>query len=264
MRFWQILAAGLIVFSSCVSNKRVTMLQKNDVNVKGSSLKKDTVVREYSVDIFQYKVQPNDLLSVEFESLTAEEFDFLRKQQAQGNNFNVGQSNALLIGELVDETGTITFPVLGKVQVGGLTIFQIQEKLETIANQYVQSPVVKVRLLNYRITILGEVNKEGSITLSNNRVTMLEAIGLAGGLGELADRTKVKLIRQKGAETEVIYLDLASENFLNSPYYYVYQNDVLIVPPLSQRPFRKYFGQNLSLFVSTVSVILLTITLLEK
>jgi polysaccharide export outer membrane protein len=262
MRLWP-LFAGLIFLCSCVSNKKVTMLQKDDVYVKGTTLRKDTVVRTYAIDTFQYKVQPNDILSVRFESLTPEEFNLFRSDK-NSLGMNLAQGNALLIGELVDEQGEIPFPVIGKIRVAGLTVFQIQEQLQKVASQYVQSPVVKVRLLNYRITILGEVTKEGSITLTNNRVSMLEAIGLAGGLGELADRTKVKLIRQRGMHTEIQYIDLSKEDFMESPNYYVYQNDVLIVPPLKQRPFRRYFGQNLSLFVSTISVVLLTINLLQQ
>jgi polysaccharide biosynthesis/export protein len=262
MRLW-ILFAGLIFLASCVPNRKITLLQKNDVNTAGSNLKKDTILRTYAIDTFQYKLQPNDIITVRFESLTQKEFDFFSAQNPTQAGVNLLQGNALLIGELIDEQGQIPFPVIGKVKVSGLTVFQVQEQLQRLASQYVEAPVVKVRLINYRITILGEVNREGSITLSNNRVTMLEAIGLAGGLGELADRSKVKLIRQKGGATEVQYLDLQNEDFIKSPYYYVYQNDVLIVPALKQRPFRRYFGQNLSLFVSTVSVILLTINLIE-
>jgi polysaccharide export outer membrane protein len=263
MRLW-LLFAGLISLASCVSNKKITLLQKDDVYSKGTSLPIDSVVRTYAVDTFQYRIQPNDILSVRFESLTAKEYDFFAKEETTQNQLNMSQGNALLIGELVDEFGTISFPVLGKIHVAGMTVFEIQNKLAVLADQYVETPIVKVRLLNYRVTLLGELNQEGTIILNNNRVTMLEAIGLAGGLGELADRTKVKLIRQKGTQTEVLYVNLQDENFINSPYFYVHQNDVLIVPALRQRPFRKYFGQNLTLFVSTVSVILLTINLIRN
>src|SRR5690606_25723276 len=204
----------------------------------GRDLLKDTVVRTYAVDTFQYKIQPNDILSVRFQTISSEEFDFFTPKNNLQGGFNV--QNPGLTGELIDENGELEFPVIGKVKLAGLTVFQAQEKLQKLANQYVQSPVVRVRLLNYRITILGEVNEEGTITLNNNRVTLLEAIGLAGGLGELSDRTKIKLIRQKGGNTEIQYINLQDENFINSPYYYVYQNDVLVVPPLRQRPFRRY------------------------
>src|SRR5882762_4511223 len=216
-----LLFAGLIFLGSCVSNRKIVMLQKGDVKTK--ELPKDQVVRTYAVDTFQYKVQPNDILSVRFESITDKQYNFF-SNQAQGQQQMMSAANALTMGELVDESGDIPFPVIGKVKVSGLTVFQIQDKLQIIASQYLESPIVKVRLLNYRITVLGAVKAEHSITLNNNRVSMIEAIGLAGGFGDLADRANIKLIRQKGGKVEVQYIDLLDENFITSPYYYVYQN----------------------------------------
>lgn len=235
-------------------------MQKDDVNPKESQLVKDSVVREYEAQGYDYMVQPNDIIYVDFESVTPKDFNFL-KSESNLNPATITSASALIIGELVDHQGNISFPFIGKVNVAGLTVFQIQEKLQAIANQYLESPVVKVRLLNYRITILGEVNKEGTITFPNNRVTMLEAIGMAGGLTDLADKRNLKLIRQIDGKVEVAYIDLLDENFISSPYYYVHQNDVLITGALRQRSFRKYFGQNFSLVVSSLTLFFLAISI---
>ena len=261
MRFFLVLLTGVVLLASCVPNKKIQLMQKGDVNQ--TDLPKDSVVRTYALDTFQYKVQPNDVLYIQFQSLTNKEFNFFSQSASPQQGLNVAAigGGGQLFGELVDENGNIPLPVVGKVRVAGLTVFQVEDRLKEIAEQYIESPIVKVRLMNYRITVLGEVNQEGTVTLNNNRVSMIEAIGLAGGLGELADRSNVKLIRQKGGNTEVAYINLLQENFFNSPYYYVYQNDVLIVPPLKQRPFRRYFGQNLSLIVSTISLLLLAVNL---
>lgn len=250
-----------IVLSSCVSNKKFVYLQKNDINPKDGELPIDSIVRTYTVEGYDYKIQPNDLISVRFQSLSPQEYDFLSQQGVQAQQQGVSGANALLIGELVDENGEIPYPVVGKIKVSGFTVFELQDKLQQLAKDYLESPVVKVRLLNYRITLLGEVNQEGTVTLTNNRVTMLEAIGQGGGLTDLADKKNMKLIRQINGKTEIVYINLLDEDFINSPYYYVHQNDVLITGALKQRPFRKYFGPNLALVVSSLSLLVLSFSL---
>ncbi len=263
---------ALVVLASCVSNRKFLFLQKDDLHKK--DLPKDSVVRSYNLQEFDYKIQTNDILSVRYQSLTAKEFDFLGQNQpsqqlqqnsgtATGTSSN-SQGSPLLIGELVDDEGKIPIPVIGRIKVSGMTVFQAQDTIQELANHYLDSPIVKVRLLNYRVTILGEVNREGSITFGNNRVSVLEAIGLAGGLSDIADRANIKLIRQLGSKTEVSYINLLSEDYMKSPYYYIHQNDIIVVPPLRQRPFRRYFSQNVAIALSAVSVILFVLAYSKK
>ncbi|MBL7853070.1 MAG: polysaccharide biosynthesis/export family protein [Cyclobacteriaceae bacterium] len=257
-----VFAAALL--SSCVTNKKYVYLQKDDVNVK--DLPKDSLMRTYDLPDYEYRIQPEDILSVRFESLTPQEYDIFNRNMMmqQQQNMNLAQGGALLIGELVDPNGEIVYPVIGKVKVAGYTVYEIQERLQQLADQYLESPVVKVRLINFRFTILGEANREGTVVLQNNRVSYVEAIGLAGGLKDLADKRNIKLIRQINGKTEVRYLNLLDENMVNKPEYFVYQNDILIVPALRQRPYRQYFGQNLSLVLSSLSLLLITISLFNN
>lgn len=257
-----LLLCALALLASCVPNRKYVYLQRNDVNK--ADLPVDTIVRSYAYQNFEYRIQPEDILSIRFESLTSKEYDFLSREspvsgQALGQN-----ANPLMIGELVDVEGNVPFPVIGKVKVAGLTVYEAQDTLQKIANQYLQSPLVKVRLINFRVTILGEVAKEGTIELNNNRVTLMEAIGLAGGLTDLADKKNVKLIRIKDGKTDVQYIDLLDEAFVQSPNFFVHQNDLLIVPALRQRPYRKYFGQNVSMIISTLTLLVLTINLIRN
>jgi polysaccharide export outer membrane protein len=258
--------AGIMLLSSCVPNKKYLYMQKNDFPAKQPA--NDSVIaRNYTLKKFDYKLQTNDIVSIRYQSLTTKEFDFLGQQQnvsGSGAGMGMGTANYLLIGDVIDDNGEIPMPVVGKVKVGGLTIFEAQDKIQALANQYLESPVVKVRLLNYRAMMLGEVKKEGDLVFSNNRVSLLEAVAMAGGLGELADRANIKVIRQNGASAEVHYVNLLKEDFITSPFYYIHQNDVIIVPPLRQRPYRMYFGQNLSVILSSVSVFLLVLTLNRK
>lgn len=257
----------VVVVTSCVTNRKVQYLQSDDVNAK-DRLIKDSLYRKYEIADNQYKVQSEDIISVRVESLTPEEFDIYNRpgmiggaSSSMNQSGNTGQTGVLLLGDLVDHHGNIPFLLAGSVKVAGLTVYQIQDTLQSIANKYLKNPIVRARLLNYRFTILGEVQKEGLVVVTNNRVSILEAIGLAGGMGELADRSNIKLIRQHDGKAEVYYINLLDERLFDSPLYYAQQNDILIIPPLKQRTFRKYFVPNMAIVLSALSVALIFVSL---
>jgi len=258
-----LLAGTLILLNACVPNKKVVYLQSNDLHKKDVIL--DSVVRKHELRIREYKIQPLDILSIRIESLTEEDFDFISRlypnvQQVSGGG---GAANQFINGFLVDNLGDIEFPVAGKIKLAGLSLFEASEKLQNAFKAYLKDPVARVQLLNFRFTVLGEVNRENQIVSNNSRVTIMEAIGMAGGLTDLADRSIVKIIRQTGDQSEVLYLNLLDENLLVSDHYYVHQNDMIIVPALKQRPFRKYWGENVALIVSTLTLILLVVNLTQ-
>ncbi|CAN5406908.1 polysaccharide biosynthesis/export family protein [soil metagenome] len=252
-----VIAATLLSSTSCVINRKYQMLQKHDVNK--SNLPADSVMRSYVIEKYDYKVQTNDIISVRWESLSPREFDFFSSPSGTAS-VSTSISGALLLGDIVDENGEIPVAVIGKVKVAGLTIFEIQDMLQKLAKGYLESPLVKVRLLNFRVTFLGEVAREGVVTITNNRVSMLEAIALAGGFTDLADRSNIKLIRQNGSKSEVVYINVLDESFVTSPYYYVHQNDIIISPPLKLRPYVKYSVQNLSLLLTSMSLLIIVLT----
>jgi polysaccharide biosynthesis/export protein len=261
-RIWLFFGTMLIFFSACVPSKKLIYLQKDDLkNRKG--IPKDTVLRTHTLSIQEYRIQPLDILSIHFETLSDETdaFNFLSKLSPQGQTGGGGVAAVSLNGILVNSEGDIEYAVLGKIRVAGLTIFEAQDTIRALASKYLPDVVVRVRMLNFRFTLLGEVNGDKTVTSTNTRLTMMEAIGLGGGLSELADRSHVKVIRQKGNQTEIFYVNLLKEEFLESPYYYVQQNDVIIVPPLKQRTFRKYFTGNLSVITTVISFTVLMITL---
>lgn len=168
----------------------------------------------------------------------------------------------LLRGYLVDNAGNVPFPVIGNVPLAGLTIFEAEERMRTILSEHLRDPVVRVRILNFRFTFVGEINSQ--ITSFNPRISMVEAIALAGGLPEMADRENIKVIRQRGNEADVFYVNLLDENFVSSEYFYLQQNDIIVVSALKQRPFRMYWTENISIILSTVSIVLLFVTLFQN
>lgn len=251
--FWLVALAA--IFSSCVPNKQYVLLQKDDLNKR--DLATDTVLRSYQLQLADYKIQPQDQLSIDIETLTPDEYNFIKEL-----NPKQGSGGLMTAGYLVNNEGNVTFPVLGKVKLAELTLFEAEEKMQGVLKDLLRDPVVRIRVINFRFTFVGEINRQ--VTSPSPRISMMEALAMAGGLTELSNRENIKIIRQRGDQADVYYVNMLKEDFVSSPNFYLQQNDIIVVSALKQRPFRLYWTQNLGLFISTVSLVFLVINLVQN
>lgn len=163
---------------------------------------------------------------------------------------------------LVDIEGYITFPILGKVKVGGMKKSEAIALLVSQLKTYLEDPIVNIQFLNYKVTVLGEVARPGSYTISNERITLMEALGLAGNMTVYGRRDNVMLIRENaGGTKDFVRIDLNSTDLLSSPYYYLQQNDVLYIEPNRTR-LDHAASTNVSMYLSAVSTVCSMVTVI--
>lgn len=143
--------------------------------------------------------------------------------------YNIPNTGANGVGYLVDERGNIQFQGIGMLHIEGLTKLQLADLLDTKLRAVLTNPYYNIRFLNYKVTLIGELNREGIYTIPNERVNIFEAIGLAGGLGVYARKENVLVIREFNGKRETARLDLTSPQVFKSPYYYLQQNDMVLV-----------------------------------
>ena len=181
-------------------------------------------------------IQPDDMLSVQVNSSDPLAIMPFMLGATEGAASGSGDQGAASAGYLVDSTGNINFPTLGRVALAGLTIPQASEKLAGLLDPYFEDvPILNVRLLNFKISVSGEVNSPGIFNIAEERVTVLEALVMAGDLSDYAMRDSVLIIREDGGNRTFDYLNLYSAEVFNSPYFYLHQNDVLYVRPYKSK-----------------------------
>ena len=162
---------------------------------------------------------------------------------------------------LVDQEGYINFPVLGKVHASGLTRQELANKMEEMISKYVENPLVNVQLLNFKITMMGEVSRPGTLSIKNDRVSILDAIGMAGDLQLTANRKNILVIRDNNGMKETHRLDITDPAIFASPYYYLKQNDIVYVEPVKTKQRtrtssdRSFTMSVLTSLISSVSII---------
>ena len=242
---------SLTLFSACTSSKEVLYLQDID------RYKEEKLLEEHEAVI-----QKDDLLAIVVSSRNPElalpfNKPLLTYQLGATDIGGIGIQRTL--GYLVDSNGDIDFPILGKVHVKGLTRrgLEILLKEQIIAGDYIKEPILTVQFLNFRISVMGEVRSPGDYTISSERITLLEALSLAGDLTIYGKRNRVAVIREEDGKRTFLYHDLRSSNLFKSPYYYLRQNDVVYVEPNKARIGESEINQNNSVgvWLSSVSLI---------
>lgn len=220
-------------FYSCVSTKNITYFQG-----KGS-IDTTRYTTLSSIEPMIPKIQSDDILAITVSSLSEESnliFNFPNINAITTTNFpgsaNGGMQRNQPLGYLVDPLGYIEMPLVGKMKITGLTLEEsgalIKDKLE----KFLKEPTVNVRLLNHKFTVIGEVNKPGVYNLLDNHTTLIEVIGMSGDLTIYGRRDNVMLIRTTNGKREVVKIDLTSRNFLDSPYYFIQNGDMIYVETL--------------------------------
>ncbi len=243
--------------ASCTSYKNVPYLQ---------DIEAVNVAAQQNVP-YDARIMPKDLLTITVNTTDPEAsapFNLVTQTVLNAGSNNQLNTQAALQQYLVDNTGKIDFPVIGTLQVGGLTKREAETMLKEKLIPYLkEEPIVTVRMINYKISVLGEVNKAGTFTISNEKVNVLEALAMAGDMTVYGIRENVKLIREDATGKQQIYtLDLTKSDIVLSPYYYLQQNDILYVTPNKTKAKNSDIGSSTTLWFSATSILVSIASLL--
>lgn len=238
---------AVCMLTSCGTPKNVSYFQNREAM--------DKAVQGYLVDA---RIMPKDVLTITVSTTTPE--------AARQFNLLTPTSQTQLQTYLVDNEGNINFPVVGELKVGGLTKTEAENLITERIRPYLtesQSPVVTVRMSSFSISVLGEVNQPGTFTVAREKINVLEALSRAGDMTIYGVRNNVTLIREN-AEGEKSYhtLDLNDANIVNSPYYYLQQNDILYVEPNKVRAKSSGIGASTSLWLSATGILMSLATMI--
>lgn len=165
---------------------------------------------------------------------------------------------------LVDKSGFIDFPVLGKVKASSFSQEQLSSNLKKQISSFVQDPIVNVRVVNFQVSVLGEVNRPGTFEVQDDYFSLPQALGMAGDMSIYGRRDNVLVVREEGGVKTHAYLDLSDAEVINSPYYYLQQNDVVYVEPNKAQRQSASYNRNAGIYISIASVLVSLAVLLTR
>ena len=251
-----VVASALL--AGCTSYKNVPYMQNPEV------------VNSYREDLPLYdaKIMPKDLLSITVNTSdpqAAAPFNLTVQTPLNAALTNINTTTQPTLQQyLVNNKGEIDFPVIGRLKVGGLTKNEAEDLIREQLQPYLkESPIVTVRMANYKISVLGEVNRPGTFTVGNEKVNILEALAMAGDMTVYGVRDNVKLIREDAkGKREIINLNLNNAELVVSPYYYLRQNDIIYVTPNKTKAKNSDIGSSTSIWISATSILVSLASLL--
>lgn len=218
------------------------------------------------INSYEIKIQADDLLMIivsaeDPESALPFNLTAASIPTSSGpNTFLRGQES--LQSYLVDAAGMIDFPILGKLKVGGLSRSELMQLLESKITKYIKNPIINIRLTNFKVSVQGEVTNPGTFSVNSDRVTLIEAISMAKDLTIYGKRDNILIIREVNGVKSYNRVDLTKADFINSPFYYLAQNDVVYVEPNKVRINGAAVGSNTGVIISVTSLVITLITLI--
>jgi len=247
-----------LAFTSCVSRKSYVYMNSIPEGMPAEKTSYEPIIK------------PDDLLVVNIFSPTPEaalRFNLLTAQQSQTTTMSVATASTqqeVFYTYLVDFDGYISLPVVGNLKIGGLTKTEALAKINGALKQYIKEPITTVRIVNYKVSVLGEVSRPGEIKLVTERITLPEAISMAGDMTTYGRRDNVLIIREVEGKKTYTYVDMTKADFLNSPFYYLTQNDLVVVEPNKAKINGSRLGPNIGIIFSSVSLLLAVVALIIK
>jgi polysaccharide export outer membrane protein len=238
---------------SCASKKEIIYLQDVD---------------QYADKAINYNatlIQPNDILKIKVETLVPEaSIPYNKSANLAASLTNIGLLQ--LEGYLVSIEKTIKFPILGQISVENLTITQLEEKIAAalVDGGHLINPSVNIRLLNAKVTILGEVNQPGTYSFTENNITLIQALGYANDLTINGKRDDILVMREENGIRKTSHIDLTKASWLDSPYYFIKPNDVIVVNPNHAKVKSAGFIGSAGTILTIASLVLSTVILLTR
>lgn len=218
----------LVVFSSCINTRKA----KYFPDAANGTIATNTPIPE-SV------IQKNDILSINISSMNPDASAFLNQAPVAGNQEGGITSSTLggSVGYLVSSDGNIQLPILGNIKAEGSTKNQLKDKISSLIleKKLLVDPIITIRFMNFRVTVLGEVNRPSVVSVPNEKISLLEAIGLAGDITIFGKKENVMVIREENNRKTIQRINLNSNDLFTSPYYYLRSNDIVYVEPSKAR-----------------------------
>lgn len=225
----------------------------------------DGMANSEKANSYEIKIQADDLLMIIVSAddpETALPFNLSSISVPSATNINAYRGQETMQSYLVDANGMIDFPVVGKLKVGGLTKTELHQLLEGKIAKYIKNPIINIRIMNFKISVQGEVTNPGTFAVNSDRVTLIEALTMAKDLTIYGKRDNILIIRDVNGVKSYNRVDITKADFIDSPFYYLSQNDVVYVEPNKTRINGAAVGANTGVIISITSLIITLITLI--
>ncbi len=225
----------------------------------------DGLAASEKLNSYEIKIQPDDLLMIivsaeDPETAIPFNLSTISVPSATTNSVMSSRGQESMQSYLVDASGSIDFPVLGKLKVGGLSRSELMQLLHTKIAAYIKNPIINIRLMNFKVSLQGEVTQPGTYPINSDRVTLIEAITMAKDLTIYGKRNNILIIREVNGIKTYNRVDITKADFINSPFYYLAQNDVVYVEPNKAKINGAAVGPNTGVIISITSLLITVIT----